>query len=182
MSGHNKWSKIKHKKAATDAQKSKIFGKLGKLIVVESKQAKGDENSPGLRAAIEKAKQANMPNDNIARAVQKGKNDTGVALEALLYEVYGPGGVAIMISGFTDNRNRTAAEIKHLLTKQGLTLAAPGAASWAFQKDTDEYTAKTTVEISKDDNEKLERLIETILDHDDVQDVFTNERVRDESH
>ena len=179
MSGHNKWSKIKHKKAATDAQKSKVFGKLGKLISVESKKAGGDENSPGLRVAIEKAKQANMPTDNIKRAVQKGKTDTSAILEEVLYEVYGPGGVAIIISGLTDNRNRTAAEIKHLLTKQGLSLAEPGAASWAFEKVGEEYNAKTTTQITPEENTKLENIIETILDHEDVQDVYSNELLTD---
>jgi len=175
MSGHNKWSKIKHKKAATDAQKSKVFGKLGKLIAVESKKAGGDVTSAGLRAAIEKAKQSNMPNDNIARAVQKGKTDTSTTLDDVLYEAYGPGGVAIMISGLTDNRNRTAAEIKHLLSTQSLTLAEPGSASWAFEKVGQDYEAKTTTQISEDDNTKLETIVEQLLDHEDVQEVYSNE-------
>ena len=177
MSGHNKWSKIKHKKAATDAQRSKIFGKLAQLIAVESKKAKGDVNSPGLRSAVEKAKESNMPTENINRAVQKGKNDEGTSLEVVLYEAYGPAGVAIIISGLTDNRNRTAAEIKHTLSKLGLSLAEPGAASWAFEKDAENYRAKTTIKISNEENTKLEDIVETILDHDDVQDVFTNEDV-----
>lgn len=177
MSGHNKWSKIKHKKAATDAQKSKVFGKLGKLIAVESKKAGGDVNSPGLRSAIEKAKQSNMPTSNIDRAVQKGKTDTSAALDDVLYEVYGPGGVAIIISGLTDNRNRTAAEIKHLLSKQGLALAEPGAASWAFENIGGEYNAKTTVKITEEEKDKLESLMEILLDHDDVHDVYSNEEV-----
>lgn len=176
MSGHNKWSKIKHKKAATDAQKSKVFGKLAKLIAVESKKAGGDESSAGLRTAIEKAKQSNMPTDNIKRAVQKGKSDTSATLEDVVYEVYGPGGVAIIIAGLTDNRNRTAAEIKHMLSKQGLSLAEPGAASWAFEKGSDgEYSAKTTTQISEEERVKLEYIVETVLDHEDVQDVYTNE-------
>ncbi len=175
MSGHNKWSKIKHKKAATDAQRSKIFGKLGKLITVESKKVSGDVNSPGLRAVIEKAKQSNMPTDNIKRAVQKGTSDNSAPMEAVLYETYGPGGIAVIISGLTDNKNRTAAEIKHLLSKQGLTLAEPGAASWAFEKVGEEYNAKTTTKISKEENTKLEQLIENLLDHEDVQDVYSNE-------
>ncbi|HEC32634.1 MAG TPA: YebC/PmpR family DNA-binding transcriptional regulator [Candidatus Kaiserbacteria bacterium] len=175
MSGHNKWSKIKHKKAATDAQKSKVFGKIAKLIAVESKKTSGDINSPELRSAIEKAKQVNMPTDNINRAVQKGKTDTSTSLEEVLYEVYGPGGVAIIILGLTDNKNRTAAEIKHLLSKQDLSLAGPGAAMWAFEKDGDEYKPNTTTSISKEEGLKLKNVVEIILEHDDVQDVFTNE-------
>ena len=177
MSGHNKWSKIKHKKAATDAQKSKVFGKLSRLIAVESKKAGGDVNSPSLRVAIEKAKQSNMPTDNINRAVQKGVSDTSSTLEEVLYEAYGPGGVAIIISGLTDNKNRTAAEMKHLLGKQGLSLAEPGSALWAFGKEGQEYSAKTTITISQEDNIKLETIVENLLDHDDVLNVYSNETV-----
>jgi len=177
MSGHNKWSKIKHKKAATDAQKSKVFGKLARFIAVESKKVGGDINSASLRVAMEKAKQSNMPIENINRAIQKGKTDTSATPESVLYEAYGPGGIAIIISGLTDNRNRTAAEIKHILAKQGLSLAEPGAASWAFEKDGEEYKAKTTTPISKEDEERLNGVVDAILDNDDVQDVYTNEVV-----
>lgn len=174
MSGHNKWSKIKHKKAASDAQKSKIFGKLGKLIATESKKVAGDVNSAGLRTAIEKAKEANMPIDNINRAVQKGKTDTGADLEEVVYEAYGPGGVALIIVALTDNRNRTAPEIKHILSKNGLALAAPGSAAWAFSKKDGEYIPNDTLSISESDGGKLEALMEILDEQDDVQDVFTN--------
>ncbi|OGG54438.1 hypothetical protein A3D62_01930 [Candidatus Kaiserbacteria bacterium RIFCSPHIGHO2_02_FULL_49_11] len=174
MSGHNKWSKIKNKKAASDAQKSKIFGKLGKLLATESKLAKGDVNTPRMRTVIEKAKQANMPQDNINRAVQKGKTDTA-SLEEVLYEAYGPGGVAIIIEGLTDSRNRTAQEIKHLLSKHDTALAAPGAAVWAFEKTADGFEPKNTVPLLDFEREKLSNLVEAILDHDDVQEVYTNE-------
>ena len=115
MSGHNKWSKIKNKKAVTDAQKSKIFGKLVRFVAVESKKVKGDVNAPGLRAAIEKAKEANVPNDNIERAVKKGiGSDTG-EMEQIIYEAYGPGGCALIIETLTENRNKASQEIKHIL-------------------------------------------------------------------
>src|SRR3989344_2427014 len=117
MSGHNKWSKIKHKKAASDAVKSRVFSKFARLISVESKKVKGDINAPGLRLAIERAKKENMPGDNIERAVAKGKSDTGTSLEKVIFETYGPGGVALLIEGLTDNNNRTSQEIKHLLGK-----------------------------------------------------------------
>lgn len=174
MSGHNKWSKIKHKKALTDAKKSKVFSKFVKLIQVESKKSGGDTNSPGLRVAIEKARAENMPSDNIERAIAKGKTDTGAEAEPVLYEAYGPGGAAVIIEGLTDNRNRTAAEIKHLLNKHGIQLAAQGAASWAFEKIDGGWRAKTPHEISEADLEKLEALIEEIEDHDDTQGVYTN--------
>ncbi|HEX9608965.1 MAG TPA: YebC/PmpR family DNA-binding transcriptional regulator [Candidatus Paceibacterota bacterium] len=174
MSGHNKWSKIKHKKAASDAQKSRRFGKLTRLITVESKRALGNPDSPGLRAAVEKARTENMPNENIERAVSKGKHDTGVTLDAVRYEFYGPGGSAIIVEGLTDNRNRTAAEMKHLLSKLGFELASPGAASWAFTQVDNGWVPKTTVDISDADINLLTTLVDTLEEHDDVQSVFTN--------
>ena len=174
MSGHNKWSKIKHKKAASDAKKSKIYSKLVKLIHTESKIANGDVNSPGLRAVIEKAKGENMPKDTIDRAVKKGASSDTAAMERVVYEAYGPGGCALVITGLTDNKNRTAAEIKHLLSKNGLSLAAPGSASWAFQKEGADWVPNQMTSISCEDGEKLERIIDDIEDNDDVQEVYTN--------
>jgi YebC/PmpR family DNA-binding regulatory protein len=117
MSGHNKWSKIKNKKAVTDAYKARVFSKLVRAITVESKLAKGDVNSPGLRTAIEKAKAENVPNDNIERAVKKGTGNDAGEMEQITYEAYGPGGCALMIEALTDNRNKAAQEIKHILSK-----------------------------------------------------------------
>ena len=175
MSGHNKWSKIKHKKAATDAQKSKIFSKHSSLITIESRNANGDVNSPGLKAAIERAKKDSMPAANIEKAVKKGTGGEAGAMEALTYEAYGPGGTALMIDTITDNRNRTAAEIKHLLSKQGLNIAEPGAAAWAFTKNTEmEWEPNSTIPIEEADAEKLRNVIEVIEEHDDVQGVYTN--------
>ena len=174
MAGHNKWSKIKHKKALTDAKKSKVFSKFVKLIKVESKEAGGNTDSPGLRAAIDKAKAENMPSSNIEKAIAKGKAGEGEAMEHVTFEAYGPGGSAIIIEGLTDNNNRTAPEIKHILTKRGLQLAAPGSATWAFEKVDGEWQAKTPHEVSPEDLEKLEGLIEELEDHEDVQGVYTN--------
>jgi YebC/PmpR family DNA-binding regulatory protein len=174
MSGHNKWSKIKHKKAASDAKKSKIYSKLVKLIQMESKFSKGDVSSPGLRAAIEKAKEENMPKDTIDRAVKKGASNDSASMEHVMYEAYGPGGCALMIEGLTDSKNRTAAEIKHLLSKNGLQLAVPGSASWAFEKTGDGWDAKVMAPLSPEDGEKLEALLEQLDDNDDVQEVYTN--------
>lgn len=174
MSGHNKWSKIKHKKGASDAKKSQVFSKLARLIAVESKMANGDTSSPGLATAIAKAKAANMPNENIERAVKKGAGGDSEAMEAIMYEAYGPGGTAILITTLTENRNKTAPEIKHILTKQGLSLAAPGSASWAFEKIADGWNPTSYVTLEDPDVEKLETLIEALLDNEAVQEVFTN--------
>ncbi len=173
MSGHNKWSKIKHKKAATDAQKSKIFSKLVRFITVEAKKAKGDRNSPGLRMAIEKARGENMPADNIERAIEKASATAG-DLEAVVYEAYGPGGVALVIEGYTDNRNRTAQEIKFILSKNNSALAAQGAAMWAFTKGEQGLVPSTTVDLEDADLEKLSKLVEELEEQDDVNNVYTN--------
>lgn len=174
MSGHNKWSKIKNKKAVTDATKSKIFGKLLHVIAVESKNCGGDINSPGLRTAIEKAKAANVPNDNIERAVKKGVGGEGGNMDLIAYECYGPGGCAIIIEVLTDNNNRTSQEIKHLLSKSGYELSAPGSATWAFEKKEGGWAPKTKIIISEEDGEKLSDLIEKLEEHGDVQQVFCN--------
>ncbi|PIR82519.1 YebC/PmpR family DNA-binding transcriptional regulator [Candidatus Kaiserbacteria bacterium CG10_big_fil_rev_8_21_14_0_10_59_10] len=180
MSGHSKWSKIKRQKGANDAARGVVFGKLARRIAVESKLAGGDVNAPSLRAAMDAARAANMPKDNIERAVAKGASADAAALESVTYETYGPGGAAIIIDALTDNRNRTAAEIKHLLSKLGLELAAPGSALWAFEK-TDgvsaegaKYEPKTTVPLSEEDDAKLMEILGAIDEHDDVQEVYTN--------
>jgi len=174
MSGHNKWSKIKHKKGAEDARKSKIFSRLSKLITAESKIANGDVNSPALATAIESAKKENMPKDTIDRAVKKGTDADAVAMEAVVYETYGPGGVAVIIEGLTDNKNRTAAEVRHTLSKMGYELAAPGAASWAFSKEGGEWKPNSMSPVSESDGEKLGRLIDAIEELEDVQGVYNN--------
>ncbi len=174
MSGHNKWSKIKHKKAVTDAQKSKIFSKYARLISVESKKAGGDTSSPNLKAVIENAKKENMPSGNIQRAVQKGVGDNAETLEEVVYETYGPGGVAIILEGVTDNNNRTSAEIKHLLSQHNCSLASPGSALWAFEKKDGEWEALSNMKISEPEKESLLQLMEILEDHDDIQNIYTN--------
>jgi len=173
MSGHNKWSKIKRQKAGTDAQKSKMFSKLGRYIAVEAKKASGNMTSPSLKAAIEKAREANMPNDTIERAIKKATTDASV-MENIIYESYGPGGSALIIEALTDNRNKAAQEIKHILSKNGFALAGPGAASWAFTKAQNEWIPNTTVAISEKDSTVLETIINELEENDEVQEVFTN--------
>ncbi len=174
MGGHNKWSQIKRQKGANDAAKSRIWGKLGKRITVETKKAGGDADASNVRTVVEMAKKENMPKDAIERAIAKGTATGGVEMEAITYETYGPGGVAIIIETLTDSRNRTAQEMKHLLSEMGLALAAPGSASWAFVKTGEGYEAQTTVPLSEEDGEKLMKILETIDDNDDVENVFTN--------
>ena len=175
MSGHNKWSKIKNKKAATDAAKTKIFSKMAKLISTASKQVKGDTSSPVLRAAMEKAREYNMPVENIDRAIKKGSEADGEELEAITYECYGPGGSALIIEALTTNRNKAAQEIKLILSKKGFSLATPGSAQWAFGKaPNNDWIPNMTVPLSPEDERALEALISELADSDEVQSVYTN--------
>lgn len=174
MAGHNKWKQIKDKKAKTDGAKAKVYSKYSKLIANEAKAAKGDRNSPGLRAAIERAKAENVPNDVIDRAVKKATEAGAVAMEMITYEAYGPGGSAIIIQALTDNRNKAAQEVKHILSKNGFELASPGSATWAFEKAGIEYKPTTTVALEDADLELLSKLVEDLEANDEVQEVFTN--------
>lgn len=174
MAGHNKFSKIKHQKAKNDAQKSKIFGKLVRFITVEAKKAGGNLKSPGLSLAIEKAKKENMPNDTIERAIKKATTDNSSAMESIVYEAYGPGGVAIIIETLTDNRNKASQEIKAILSRHECELASPGSASWAFTKGLDGLVPNMTIPLEDADIEKLQALVEALEENDEVQDVYTN--------
>ena|SRR3989344_3974659 len=177
MSGHNKWSQIKHKKDITDAKKSKIFSKLVRFISVEARLAKGDLNAPGLRAAILKAKQINMPGDVIERAIKKA-SEPSLTMDSITYETYGPGGVGIIIETLTDNKNRIAQDIKHILSKNGFALGGIGSVAWSFIKEkTPEgiiWKPNMFVPVSDTDLELLDKLVDELEELDDVQEVFTN--------
>ncbi|MDL2717538.1 MAG: YebC/PmpR family DNA-binding transcriptional regulator [Acidobacteriota bacterium] len=136
MSGHSKWSTIKHKKGAADAKRGNLFTKLIKEITMSAKVGGGViDSNPRLRSAVLAAKKASMPSDNIDRAVKRGTGELeGVTYEEVVYEGYGPGGAAILIEAMTDNKNRTTAEIRHLLTKYGGNMAAAGAVAFQFSK------------------------------------------------
>jgi YebC/PmpR family DNA-binding regulatory protein len=137
LSGHSKWSSIKHKKGAADARRGKLFSKLARSIIVAAKEGGGDPgNNLALQNAIEKAKSYSMPKDNIERAIAKGAGDTsdGAAFESIVYEGYGPEGVAVIAEALTDNRNRTASEVRHIFAKFGGNLGTTGAVAWQFER------------------------------------------------
>lgn len=137
MSGHSKWSTIKRKKAANDARRGNLFTTLAREIAVAAREGGGDLNSNfNLRLAVDRARSNNMPKDNIERAIRRGTGEDkeGMAFEQISYEAYGPHGVALMIDTVTDNRNRTVAELRHLLTKAGGNMAEAGSVSWQFQR------------------------------------------------
>jgi YebC/PmpR family DNA-binding regulatory protein len=135
MSGHSKWASIKHKKGALDAKRGKVFTKIIREMSIAARLGGGDANSnPRLRTAVEKAKSVNMPADNIKRAIQKGTGELeGMTYEDITLEGYGPGGVAILVEGTSDNRNRTVSEIRHILTKNGGNLGTAGSVSYMFK-------------------------------------------------
>lgn len=176
MAGHSKWAQIKRAKAVTDAARSRVFSRMARDISLESKKAAGNVSSPGLAAVIARAKAANMPKDNIERAVAKGISKDGGELEQVSYEFYGPGGIALIAVAVTDSKNRTTQEIKHLLSKNGYELGTPGSASWAFTKTPDgRYTANDPkMPIAGDDETKLGELLNILDEQEDVQEVFTN--------
>ncbi len=185
MSGHSKWSSIKHKKGATDAKRGKIFSKLNKEITVAARTGGGDPSgNPRLRTAIQAAKSENMPKDNIERAIKKGTGELeGVNYEESTYEGYGPGGAAVLIESVTDNKNRAVADIRHILTKCGGNLGENGCVSWMFdskgyidveKKAIDEgKLMETAIEAGAEDVREDNNSFEIITEPDDFEAVKT---------
>ncbi len=137
MSGHSKWSSIKHKKGAADAKRGKLFTKLARAITVAARDGGGNvDANPPLGLAVQKARDASMPKDNIQRAIDRGTGEgaDAAAIESVVYEGYGPGGAAILVEALTDNRNRTGSEIRHAFEKHGGSLGEPGSVAWQFEK------------------------------------------------
>ncbi len=185
MSGHSKWHSIKHKKAVVDARRGQQFTKLAREITVAAREGGGDpDGNPALALAIQKARDASMPKDNIERAVAKGTGEGQDVnqIETVLYEGYGPGGVALLIEALTDNRNRTGADVRHLLSKHGGNLGEPGSVAYLFDK-----RGVIVVDASRYDEDDLMAAIdagaEDISRDDDVFEVITEPgdlgRVRD---
>ena len=168
MSGHNKWSSIKHKKAAVDSKRGKIFTRLGKLITISAREGGGDlESNFTLRMSVEKAKKANMPKENIDKAIKRGTGEIeGGQIENIVYEAFGPGGVAFIIETLTDNRNRTVAEIKHILSKHNGNLGSQGSVMWMFEH-------KGVIRISKENLKDKEEDIELVAIESGAQDILS---------
>ena len=179
MSGHSKWAQIKRKKAVVDAKRGQVFTKIIKEITVAARLGGGDEDAnPRLRQAVLSAKAANMPADNVKRAVQKGTGELpGISYEDAMFEGYGPGGVAIMVEVTTDNRKRTVAELRHLITKHGGNLGETGCVAWMFNK-------KGLITVEKN-GVNDESLLDSILtgggdDFSDEDDVYVVESIPDQ--
>ena len=166
MSGHNKWSQIKNKKALTDKKKGQIFSKLSRLITLAAKKGANPKSNPSLAQAIENARAVNMPNENIERAIKKVSDKDQAQLEELSIEALGPGGVALKIKAITDNRNRTMAEIKKILMEHNSKLVQPGSLTWMFNQP---LTLNDTFL-----HEQVDKLFEDLDDQDEVEDVVSN--------
>lgn len=176
MSGHSHWAGIKHKKAIVDAKRGKVFGKLAKIISIAAREKGGDLGmNPRLRIAIETAQKANMPKENIARAIKRGTGELeGMKLEEIILEIYGPEGIAILVEAITDNKNRTLSEIKKILSEHNAKLGEAGSVRWAFEKQGSEWVPKFPMDISEEQRRKLEKLFEALDEHDDVQEIYSN--------
>jgi YebC/PmpR family DNA-binding regulatory protein len=169
MSGHSKWSTIKHKKGRADAKRGKLFTKLIREITVSAREAGGEiESNPRLRAAVATAKASNMPADNIKRAIQRGTGEIpGVVYEEVQYEGYGPGGAAVLLQTLTDNRNRTTPEVRHIFTKNGGNLGENGCVSWLFTRKGLLLVARTD---ELDEDTLLEQALEAGAEDLDTED------------
>jgi YebC/PmpR family DNA-binding regulatory protein len=175
MAGHSKWKQIKYQKEAADKKRGALFSKLLQAITVAAKTDPNPQFNPRLRAAINKAKENNVPGENIERAIKRA-SDKSSALEELLLEGYGPGGVAVIITAITDNPNRTIPEIKKILGEHGAKLSEPGSVRWAFIPPTPggDWQAKFTQKTDTETMEKLKALLEELEDHPDVQNIYHN--------
>lgn len=166
MSGHNRWQQIRHKKTLTDQKKGQVFSKLSHLITLAAKKGVSPKTNPTLSQAIEKAKAASMPKENIDRAIKKVSDKGQAQLEELSIEALGPGGVVLKIKAITDNRNRTLAEVKKILNDHGSKMVQPGSLSWMFNQPISIAEAL--------DQEKLDKLLEALDDQNEVEDVSSN--------
>ncbi len=166
MSGHSKWSKIKHQKAITDKKKGQLFSKASKLISLAARKGTNPENNLELKNAVEKARALNISNDNIQRAIKKVSDKSGAQLEELFIEAIGPGGTALKIKAITDNRNRTIAEIKNILNEHGSKMVPPGSISWMFGQP----VSTNNPEIQS----QIDKLFEALDNNKDVEDVTSN--------
>ncbi len=168
VSGHSKWSQIKHKKAISDQKRSAVFGKLARAVTLAARGNLDPKTNIHLKAAIEQARTANMPMDNIERAIQRTMDKNQAALDEIRIEALGPGGIAMVISAITDNRNRTLAELKKLLSNHNAKVVAEGSLDWMLRAE--------PVEIQENNLDLLVGLLGVLNEHDDVQSVKTNTR------
>ncbi len=173
MSGHSKWSQIKHQKGVTDQKKGELFSKLLNAVSIAAKGDSNPEFNPRLRAAILKAKENNVPLENIERAIKKAL-ETAKNLEELTFEAYGPGGAAILIKAVSDNKNKTVAEVKKILGESNGKWAESGSVVWAFEKTAEGWKIKFNQPINEDDKAGLKTLLRDLRSQQDIREVYVN--------
>lgn len=176
MSGHSKWSTIKHKKALTDAKRSKVFSKVSSLITIAARRGGDPDKNPTLRAVIEKAREVNLPKENIDRAIKRGTGEIASAeLQEVIYGAFGPGGTAILIAAITDNKNRTLAEIKKILMEHGAKFAEVSSIQWMFRREGSDWIPNVPIKIEDENTKKeLVALYEALDDEQDVNEIYDN--------
>jgi YebC/PmpR family DNA-binding regulatory protein len=176
MSGHSKWSTIKHKKALTDAKRANAFTKLGRLISVASKEGSDPNANFKLKLVIEQARKANMPKDNIERAIKRGTGELKdqAVIEEVIYEAFGLNGTMMIIKTLTDNKNRTVSEIKMILGKFGGKLGGVGSVMWNFEISGTEYKPKNIMEANEEIKAQHKKLLEMLEEQEDVQKIYDN--------
>lgn len=182
MSGHSHWKTIKRTKESEDKKRARVFSKLAQEISIAVREKGRDpETNPLLKAIIEKAKEFNLPKENIERAIKKGAGDPKeVKLESIFFEAYGPGNIAIIIEGATDNKNRTLGEIKRILIQHQGKLTSPGSVKWLFERKIDPasnslvWMTKQNIKISEKDNQSCQKLFEALNENDAVQKIYSN--------
>ncbi len=173
MSGHSHWSGIKHKKGIADQKRGQIFSKLLAAISIAARTDPNPEFNPRLRTAVQKAREAKVPNENIERAIKRA-NEAGAAIEELLLGAIGPAGSQLLIEATTDNKNRTIAEIKKILNENNTKWAEFGSVAWAFQQKDGGWQAKFPQQLNEEDKSKLAALVKVLEDHNDIQRVYAN--------
>lgn len=173
MSGHSKWSQIKHKKGASDQKKGQLFSKLAKKISVVAREGADPSANYKLQSAIDEARSFNMPKENIERAIKRASDKGAAALEKITIQAMGPGGAAIVIEIITDNKNRTINEIKHILAENDFKMVPENSLNWMFGKS---WEPNTAIEARPEIQEKTDKLLGVLYDNDDVENVYTNLR------
>ncbi|HXF44243.1 MAG TPA: YebC/PmpR family DNA-binding transcriptional regulator [Candidatus Paceibacterota bacterium] len=173
MAGHSRWKQIKEKKGKADLRRGREFSKILRMITVQARSEKNPDFNPGLRSAIDRARAAQVPQENIERAIEKAAGG-GEALEEIILEAYGPGGVALVIHAVSDNTNRTIQEIKNILRDGGGRLAAPKSVVWAFTNENGVWKPKFPGSFNEEDKKKTDELIKSLSAHEDVQEVYHN--------
>ena len=172
MSGHSRWSQIKHKKSLTDQKRGQAFSKLSKNITLAARKGTDPKNNVALANATEQARRENMPNDNIERAIKKASEKDGTQLEEVVVEAIGPGGIALRIKGVTDNKNRTISEIKKVLSNHEAKMVQPGSISWMFN---------TPIQIDEQIQQRLDGLFDALDNLDDVSGIVSNLKFKNQN-